>query len=151
MWYLFCGTVTCFTPALLCFWFLSFCLSELTDSVISCCQFTHMILQRNSVKLSKRYYGERRTQGYGALLANICSFCFLVQVDKDLKKKRCLIPGVECQTPDLNTTDCIFRKDRSAVAEFSQNLFPNFVALYSWPDTLTAQQFPKQLLTSFPT
>lgn len=102
------------------------------------------------MKLSKRYYGERRTQGYGALLANLWSFRFLVQVDKDLKKKRCLIPGVECQTPDLNTTGCIFSEDRSAVAEFSQNVFPNFVALYSLPHNQTAQQFPKQLLTSFP-
>lgn len=40
------------------------CFSESTDFAISFCQFTHMILQRNSTKPSKKCYGEKRTRGY---------------------------------------------------------------------------------------
>ncbi|TNM86826.1 hypothetical protein fugu_007056 [Takifugu bimaculatus] len=36
---------------------------QLTDFAISFCQFTPMIPQRNSMKPSKKCYGEKRTQG----------------------------------------------------------------------------------------
>lgn len=53
-----------------------FCPSELTDSVISCYQFTHMILQRSLMKLNKKCCGEKRTQGYDApVVFKLLQFC----------------------------------------------------------------------------
>lgn len=135
----FCDKLDCFTSVWLMESLFDFFFvvvpSELTDSVISCYQFTHMIHQKSWMKLNKKCCGEKRTQGYDTLLVlkplSASCECEIGKLMWKLIFKKCWhnedVFFQLLSMPKLNEIDHISNKGQcettSAIVLFSQSIF----------------------------